>query len=474
MSGCDSQLISHTSERGTIVHVRALWFAIVLSLVVHIGAGFFAGRVVMEASGSSTHLPRLAASGPVMTLDFEPPPDEAKAAEQPPPPTALANTPEPKVKPPEPEPVRPLRLGIADSDQKSPNWLGFKDPTEHTAPKSEVEQPALDPNAGRPGEPTPATPPAPPAAADPLQNPDLRTPPTMTPAPPEELPTPTPPVDVPTPEPKPTPVTPTETPPEVKPAEATPPTTATPAPTTAPGDANEMIEAQAPKLGDPNPAPEPPAATAADPNDPALSDGFVGPLPRELVALLESRKPRELGVPTGAAGSVADRAREAANPRAPTPTSSRPAPAQPTRPPTPGGPATTATRPAPPSAPSGNNADRDAELSEKQADATSLTQTIDIRPGRPAASQGLDIITRRPNFTRLTRVVAYPDNPLLKVTFSRAGQVVNVVLVESSGASDIDDPVINAVYQWTARGKALDDLAHEHSTLTVSVRIILR
>lgn len=117
--------------------------------------------------------------------------------------------------------------------------------------------------------------------------------------------------------------------------------------------------------------------------------------------------------------------------------------------------------------------------SEKEADAASTTTPIEIRPGQPAAAQGLDITTRRPNFTRLTRVTAYPDNPLLEVTFNHLGVVTKVRLVESSGNADVDGPVVNAIYQWTARGKQLAELSPRApedpgQTLTIKVRIILR
>jgi outer membrane biosynthesis protein TonB len=117
------------------------------------------------------------------------------------------------------------------------------------------------------------------------------------------------------------------------------------------------------------------------------------------------------------------------------------------------------------------------EQSPKEADASSTTQTVEIRPGRPAAAQGLDITTKRPNFTRLVRATAYPErNPLLKVTFNRNGVVSKVVLVESSGLADVDQPVMNAVYQWTAKGKILAEIsaADPAGGITVQVRILIR
>ncbi|MBY0262377.1 MAG: energy transducer TonB, partial [Phycisphaerales bacterium] len=133
--------------------------------------------------------------------------------------------------------------------------------------------------------------------------------------------------------------------------------------------------------------------------------------------------------------------------------------------------------PSPPSASiSGDGAAKPAEESDKESEATSLEQTIELRPGRPAASQGLEIFTRRPNFTGLTIVTANPKNPLVKVVFGSSGDVVDVEILESSGARDIDEPVVNAVFLWTAKGPALKRIRSDSPTagLSVKIRILLR
>lgn len=502
MSGCDPHIQAETTAPTSSVRVRGLWLALIFSVIFHIAAGYFATTVKMEADNAHAAAMRLASSGPTMLLNFDPPPDESATTPKPP---ELANKTPPPDPVPQPKPEPPdtqLKLGISDSNQKSPNWLGFADPTEHSARKSEVEQPALDPNAGKLGEPAPPpvpTPPAPESPMPPMAEPTPPMPvaepqPEQPPAPPT-LVTPTqpaaaesipaPPLDVPpeTAPPAPTPPAPVipTPPPEASPAMTPPAPTeqetaepATPskdeAPTT-PGEAMQEMEALSPRLGDPEapPAPELPA-------------NFVGPLPIELLAMLDAQNPRTQGETTGIPESIADLTRVAQNSAAPKPAQPQSNPARPTPPQPSGTPPSGAAGARPPnppqvptvSPPTGQGADRDAEQSEKQSDATSLTTPIEIRLGRPAASQGLDIVTQRPNFTRLTRVISWPGNPLLKVTFNRSGLVINVELVESSGVSDIDDPVINAIYRWTARGKTLDKLPSENSTLTVSVRILLR
>jgi TonB family protein len=70
----------------------------------------------------------------------------------------------------------------------------------------------------------------------------------------------------------------------------------------------------------------------------------------------------------------------------------------------------------------------------------------------------LEITTRRPQFSKVTRVVAYPDNPVLEAKFVRDGTVRSVRILKSSGFPDVDQPVIDAVFAWTAKGEALRKL----------------
>lgn len=119
---------------------------------------------------------------------------------------------------------------------------------------------------------------------------------------------------------------------------------------------------------------------------------------------------------------------------------------------------------------------RAAERSDKEADATSLTEAVDVRPGRPAAAQGLDITTRRPVFTTLTTLTTWPENPVVRLTFNRHGRVSRVEWVRRSGYPSVDEPVLNALYAWTARGRAIQDLPADDPEAGVSivVRVILR
>ncbi len=409
---------------------------------MHTGVGFYATSVSMGAD-EGTSARAGAREGGMLALDMSdpgpmalPPVDDPRLKDLE---EMMAARP-PLVAPPPlqpPERESKLVLGIDKSDQISPNWLGVADPTEHMARLSEVTQPQLDPNPGSPGAAGAG------AVRPPMADPRVAA--------------------------------------EARPSGA--PAKANDQPLQEPvmareGDPNgrgENQETRAPRDGDPlatgDKATEPPGGTPEPntndlplPGTPERLKGVeskeIGPAEiadkHEAIRAIESRKavkPVE-AVPNPSAKSAIV-AREGAAATAPPPVAGSDAPGE----------------------NAGGGGDHPGTKSEKEADASSTTPTLVIRPGQPAAAEGLDIVTRRPNFTRLTRVVAYPEkNPLFKVTFNHKGVVTRVRLVESSGIRDVDEPVINAIYQWTAKGKALAELASEDPAggLTISVRILLR
>jgi len=144
-----------------------------------------------------------------------------------------------------------------------------------------------------------------------------------------------------------------------------------------------------------------------------------------------------------------------------------------------GSPTTTPLRPGDVPAPTAAPGSQPGERSEKEADAASKVKPIEVILGRPAAGQGLEIITKRPKrspFSLLTRVTALPINPEVEVKFDRMGQVAAARVVRSSGIEDVDAPVLAAVYGWTAKGARLNDLSTDdrEAAITIRVTILLR
>jgi TonB family protein len=119
--------------------------------------------------------------------------------------------------------------------------------------------------------------------------------------------------------------------------------------------------------------------------------------------------------------------------------------------------------------------DQPGIASDKQSDAVSKTDHVEVCPGRPAAAQGLDITTRRPEFTNLTRITARPRSPVVRVRFDRRGRVAEASITSSSGYADVDEPVLNAIYLWRAKGKRLDQIdgADPRAGIWVTFNVLL-
>ncbi len=364
------------------------------------------------------------ADAPLLLLpltEAEPPPQPAAAVVPPPPSPPLPPTPPLPPEPPE------VRLGADDAAARRETWLSSPATGEHVARPSTIDQPALTKNP-RP-EPPPAPPAAPPAAAT-------------------RVPSAVPP-----------------TPASAEAGAQAPPARGTPDGETAlpPRDARE--------LATPTPAAPPPGAGL--PPTPVASasptaDVSTKPAPEATPATDDSNRP---GPREGEAAALKSKGDESAKPdpaRDPVPLpSSRGSDLQAVPPDLASQPATdspAAAPPAPPT-PSGRGSapilDTDAWLADREADGSSIKRAAIFRSGRVEAGQGLDIRTVRPIFTAVTRALAFPTPPIVEVKFDRAGRVSRVRVIRSSGYADVDGPIVNAVYQWQARGDELGRIGPE-------------
>ncbi len=120
---------------------------------------------------------------------------------------------------------------------------------------------------------------------------------------------------------------------------------------------------------------------------------------------------------------------------------------------------------------------RDAIASEKESDATSRDRIVEWEPGRPPAVEGLDITTVRPRWTVTTKITAVPRNPVVRMEFGKDGTVVRAAYLEKQGSGypNVDGPLLDAIYAWTAKGQALDALAADDpdDVVSITMRIIL-
>ena len=120
---------------------------------------------------------------------------------------------------------------------------------------------------------------------------------------------------------------------------------------------------------------------------------------------------------------------------------------------------------------------RDAIASEKESDATSRQRIAEWEPGKPPAVEGLDITTVRPRWTVTTRMMSVPRNPVVRIEFRKNGTVARAAFLErqDTGYADVDGPLLDAIYAWTAKGRALEALAVDdpQAVVPITMRIVL-
>jgi hypothetical protein len=122
---------------------------------------------------------------------------------------------------------------------------------------------------------------------------------------------------------------------------------------------------------------------------------------------------------------------------------------------------------------------------ERESDAASR-KPIEFRQsqwGKPLAREGIQITTVRPRWSITTRVTSAPRNPTVEVVFGPDGKVRRAGFKRhtdgfllSTGDSRVDQPLIDALYRWKAKGARIDDLGpgSGESSVTITLRIVLR
>lgn len=223
----------------------------------------------------------------------------------------------------------------------------------------------------------------------------------------------------------------------------------TPAPGLAPLAAAEPAPPAPP--AEPSPPTAQPTPQAAPP-EPAPTPASAPSMPLDVLAPVAIAPPAPTPAP--------------AQPPAPTP-----APPNPVEP--------QVAQPATPPTPSQSANGRPGLEDERESDAAALHKPLDYKPGKPIAGEGIEITTVRPDFGTTVRMLANPDNPLVIIEFGPDGRVRharyarNAARALNTGNPYIDGAILDAIYRWRAKGKAVDELGKDQ-TLTYSVRLLLR
>lgn len=391
--------------------------------------------------------------------------------------------------PPDPDEIPELIPGLEDGSETSMAWIGADEYQEHMARLGQVDQggfrindsgggarvpgpPQSGPDAppGPPEQPQPvaaATPPSPELAREPQPTPPEPTAPQPTPA--QQAPAP----DAPAAQPSAPPIE------AVRPATPVMP----PEPMETPGTARPTPEpppTEVPSGSDLPPAEPDPSGTAPPPLErPITPDPAPQPAPTAPQDPARTPEPNPRDTPP-------NQPPQTATPSSPTEPSPPPAPPQepnPARAETPPAPqvqpgAGGATTPSPSGVigpGDGPGRPDPGQRSDRESDATSV---INVPPekwrtGAPIAHKGVEILTRRPELPILTRLTTRPLHPVADLFFDNQGKPVSVKIVQSSGyPDDIDQPVIDALYRWRAKGSQLARLP-EGKVARFRVRVIL-
>ncbi len=115
----------------------------------------------------------------------------------------------------------------------------------------------------------------------------------------------------------------------------------------------------------------------------------------------------------------------------------------------------------------------------READASTKIPNLKWSPGKPIAGEGLDIATVRPQWSVTVKAIARPRNPVVQIHFGADGIVRRAEFLKvdgehkGTGHPHVDGPLMDAIYRWTAKGKAIDELLKDE-TLTVEIQLLLR
>lgn len=396
-----------------------------LSAAAHIAAVCGLATVVVQAapstgSGSASSLLSLDAATRTRTAEQQrpvPPPATQQDIER-----LLARTYPEKPKVEEPEDLR-VRLGIDEGKVDTESWLGSVEATPHNAPKSPVEQSAFTLKPGKPGESeSPDSADAQPAATS-----------DQSAAPPGS----------------------SETGPTEKLArEGAGKGERGTGSDEADRQQKERQEPQKQSHASPG-APAPIAVEESEYADP-VTPGASGIDGRDRKS--QEAKERIEATKAMKSGSTAQEHVPAASPPSTSPTG------------------TTITRPPVEPKTSGDKK-APGEIDDREADGTSLNDPIDITMnGKVASAKGLKIRTVQPEFATTTRLTARPRSPQVLITFNKTGKVVRASFTpgRSTGYEDVDQPLLNSIYRWTARGETLTRLAaaSPRAELTITVNVL--
>lgn len=97
-----------------------------------------------------------------------------------------------------------------------------------------------------------------------------------------------------------------------------------------------------------------------------------------------------------------------------------------------------------------------AARTDSEAPPVSRVEDQQVQPGEVLSVQGVKIKTVSPRFSLVARMTSIPRDPYVDLVFNARGEVIEARIARSSGFPNVDGPILNSLYQWTAEGP-IDD-----------------
>ena len=98
-------------------------------------------------------------------------------------------------------------------------------------------------------------------------------------------------------------------------------------------------------------------------------------------------------------------------------------------------------------------------------------KALEIRPGKVLTGNGIEIKTTLPRIGIVARSMIFPSrNPQIAIRFNRQGKVIKSIIIQSSGNSSWDIPIVASTYKWRATG---ENLRKRNKPFEIKVTILI-
>ena len=95
-------------------------------------------------------------------------------------------------------------------------------------------------------------------------------------------------------------------------------------------------------------------------------------------------------------------------------------------------------------------------VGDAESTPTDTFDAVEVVPGEVLVTRGVEINPARPRFSAVSLVSSVVRSPEVRITFDNTGRVIDADLITSTGSANVDFPIRNSLFRWTARPPAPD------------------